>query len=77
MSREYTLENAAKHILAAVKEIRFYCDQNRLDDDDSEAQYLQGRVKALQKLADKLNPPQEAKDGNVVQFVPRSRIRNE
>ncbi len=55
------LDSAAKNILAAVRDLRTYL------------QFISAKIKALQKLADKLSPPKEAKDGNVIQYRPRSR----
>ncbi len=67
------LDSAAKNILAAVRDLRTYLAEEKFEDDDPHAQFISAKIKALQKLADKLSPPKEAKDGNVIQYRPRSR----
>lgn len=67
------LDSAAKNILAAVRDLRAYLVEEELEEDDPHGQFIAAKIKALQKLADKLSPPKEAKDGNVLQYRPRSR----
>jgi len=64
-----TLDKAAWHILEAVQALRVYISENRLEPHDPEAQYINGKIAALSKLADKLSPPQHGWTSNVVPFT--------